>query len=92
MVAGHDPERGFSREATGEGRDGPWGDERPTFQTLHASIDGPVMEACPASARETVNPCGCRGMAGNVMEWCLDPFDETDQVHVRKGGACVDGP
>jgi formylglycine-generating enzyme required for sulfatase activity/predicted MPP superfamily phosphohydrolase/energy-coupling factor transporter ATP-binding protein EcfA2 len=58
-----------------EGREYPWGNE---FDEKKCnSWEGKLRRTSPVGIfQEDRGPCGCFDMAGNVVEWCLDWFDE----------------
>jgi serine/threonine-protein kinase len=66
----------WERAARGaDGRLFPWGDvPEPAFAHLR---EGGLTPARPTSVRRfpyDVSPFGVRGLAGNVRDWCADPF------------------
>lgn len=71
-----------------DGRYYPWGDYfEPERTCLHHSVPrtggkahSPQVESFPGD----VSPYGVRGMAGNVRDWCADPF-EREGVSIQKG-------
>ena len=58
-----------------DGRIYPWGDERdPDRLNAENNIEDPTPVGQYSPAGDS--PYGCADMAGNVLEWCLDGYDE----------------
>jgi serine/threonine-protein kinase len=75
----------------GESRSFPWGLEEPTPDHAAYSTEFPREQTSPVGMHllgETAH--GCHDMAGNVWEWCLDGFDDHNQIHVLRGGSFMD--
>jgi serine/threonine-protein kinase len=64
-----------------DGRDYPWGDHAdPSWSCNRYAHAGRPLPGSVEAFPEDVSPYGVRGLAGNVMDWCLDdhgaPFPE----------------
>lgn len=87
-----------------DGRTHPWGDDEPDLSRAHFAPGFVPVAATTRPADDLPrgdSPWGCRQMAGNLFEWCADPFHADGparrghmQVEVRqsprrvlKGGA-----
>ena len=57
------------------GKKYPWGDDEPTPADANYGIVGEVGDATPVG-QYPANGYGLYDMAGNVMEWCLNEYDE----------------
>ena len=60
-----------------EGRQFPWGDDQPDHRRAHFAPDYSPSSRSTRSVHECElgdSPYGCRQMAGNVYEWCIDYF------------------
>ena len=77
----------LEREKAARGVDGrvfPWGDRfDPTWCCMADSRDGDPRPAARSEFLTDQSPYGARGLAGNVREWCLDPY--------RRQGPRLDG-
>jgi formylglycine-generating enzyme required for sulfatase activity len=70
----------------------PWGDDSPKFSHAHFSSDGiPSVMTIPIKSKPlNESDYGVCDTVGNVWEWCLDSFDDTNEIHVLRGGSCVE--
>ncbi len=67
----------------------PWGDDEPTADraTFGRTVDTPMpVGTLPAGA----GPFGTLEQAGNVREWCADPWTDDPAFRVVRGGAWDD--
>jgi formylglycine-generating enzyme required for sulfatase activity len=74
-----------------DGRQFPWGDRPATdlhacFTTTRTRDTSDIVGTHPLGNA----PSGCCDMCGNVWEWCLDPVDEENDIHVLRGGSAQD--
>lgn len=77
-----------------DGRPYPWGDRfDPSFACVRASHRGRPLPARVDAFPVDTSVYGVRGMAGNMRDWCLDPFVDpkqpgaaADEQKVLKGG------
>ena len=70
-----------------DGRPFPWGQHLdPTFACVRQSHVGQPLPAEISQYPSDVSPYGVRGLAGNMVERCADPWDATGPV-VRDGRA-----
>ena len=63
-----------------------WGEFMdPTWCCMRDSHRGPVLPAPVEDHTLDVSPYGVRGLAGNVQDWCLEPFVEQgpDEPRIR---------
>jgi formylglycine-generating enzyme required for sulfatase activity len=66
-----------------DGRPFPWGHHfDPTFCSMRHSRPGGALPARVGDFPADESPYGVRGMAGNAVDWCLDPY--------RPGGPPLD--
>ncbi|MHC5040545.1 MAG: formylglycine-generating enzyme family protein, partial [Planctomycetota bacterium] len=87
-----------------KGHSYPWGDIPPNETLLHYQSESPITVGMLPKG---VSPFGALDMAGNVWEWCLDPFvdspgfkagdrdplcEEDSFTRVLKGGGYKSGP
>lgn len=79
-------------EAAARGLEGnrfPWGNDEPT--ATRAAFDRAVSAPMPAGARpEGAGPFGTLDQAGNVREWCVDPWAGDPAFRAVRGGAWDD--
>ena len=70
----------------------PWGENEPNFTHAHFSSEIPNIKTIPVGSKPmNQSSCGCIDMVGNVWEWCLDKYDESeDEAYVLRGGSCVE--
>ena len=77
-------------EKAGRGLDGrrfPWGDRfDPGFCRMAATLRNARRPAPVGQHPEDQSPYGVMDLAGNVQEWCADPFDGEGRM-TAKGGA-----
>jgi formylglycine-generating enzyme required for sulfatase activity/3',5'-cyclic AMP phosphodiesterase CpdA len=67
-----------------EGRTYPWGEEEPTNDL--ANFNGTVGQPTPVGLyTRGSTPDGCSDMAGNIWEWCWDPYEKDTSRGVRAG-------
>jgi formylglycine-generating enzyme required for sulfatase activity len=89
-----------------DGREYPWGDG---YRAGYANVDEKSMKAGPSNLKQTTavglypqgaSPYGVMDMAGNVLEWCLNKYDNPDdnaidktrEFRVLRGGSWIGGP
>lgn len=81
-----------------EGRLYPWGDTDPTSErAIFAGASGSPAAPAPIGARPSgASPFGAHDLAGNVREWCVEPWGKqpgragTGNFRVVRGGAWND--
>ena len=79
-------------EAAARGKDSrmyPWGNEVPNSSLL-CFIDGELEPTSTASVdyyEANKSPFDIVGMAGNIMEWTRDSFDDERDPHILRGGS-----
>ena len=69
----------------------PWGMKEPTFVQAHYSEQFPSVKTIPVGSKPSnESSYGCRDTVGNIWEWCLDKFEDNNEIHVLRGGSCVE--
>ena len=72
--------------ASGGERKYPWGDDEPTPEL--ANYGSKVGQTTPVGNYPAgATPDGLMDMAGNVLEWCEDWYDEQEKYRVLRGGS-----
>ena len=75
--------------ASGGERKYPWGDDEPTPEL--ANYGSKVGQTTPVGNYPAgATPDGLMDMAGNVLEWCEDWYDEQEKYRVLRGGSWDD--
>ncbi len=76
-----------------DGRCYPWGEEPPDEARACFALDWNRGGPCEVGARPSgASPFGCEELAGNVWEWCLDPFfPEAHTRRAKRGDGLVEG-
>lgn len=72
----------------------PWGNRAPSLQLANFAPDFLPINRAPVRVDafpEGDSPTGCRQMAGNVYEWCLD-FFHIDTPAGRSSGLLIESP
>jgi formylglycine-generating enzyme required for sulfatase activity len=59
-----------------DGRKYPWGNTVPDSAAKLANCDGLKNGTTPIGSYDDKSPFGCHEMAGNVLEWCADWYDD----------------
>lgn len=75
-----------------DGRTYPWGEEEPQTDFANFAPEFSPVRSAAVSVHEfphNESPYGCRQMAGNVLEWCIDTF-HVDTPACRTGNEYVE--
>ncbi len=83
----------WQRAATPERGKYPWGEEEPDAERANFAPDWDPNVGSPTPVGVYPlgdGPHGHSDLAGNVWEWCVEPFDDTERFRVLRGGSWDD--